>query len=62
MFAAVVGENNRLAELNDITDKYREIMRAVRGEMDALVTVAQVRSKPPYKQQRPLPTTVVPAY
>jgi len=40
-FLAVVGENNRLSELNEITNKYKEIMRAVRGEMDALVTVAQ---------------------
>merc|ERR1712166_496168 len=37
---ALMAENNRLAELTNIADKYEELLRAARGQIFANVTVA----------------------
>ena len=37
-----MAENNRLSELENIADKYDEMLRAARGQIFAEVTVAEV--------------------
>merc|ERR1719331_2027016 len=39
---ALMAENNRLSELENIADKYNEMLRAARGQIFAEVTVAEV--------------------
>lgn len=44
--AEVLAENNRLGELDKISDTFDDIMAAVRGEVKATITTAEVRPKP----------------
>lgn len=48
--AEVLAENNRLGELDKISDTFDDIMAAVRGEVKATITTAEVRP-----QTAPLP-------
>ena len=41
--AEVLAENNRLGELDKISDTFDDIMAAVRGEVKATITTAEVR-------------------
>lgn len=43
----VLAENNRLGELDKISDTFDDIMAAVRGEVKATITTAEVRFPPP---------------
>ena len=40
--AALLAENGRLSELENVADKYDEMLRAARGQIFAEVTVAEV--------------------
>jgi len=42
---ALMAENNRLSELENVADKYDELLRAARGQIFAEVTVAEDLSK-----------------
>merc|ERR1711907_131037 len=42
---ALLAENNRLSELENVADKYDEMLRAARGQIFAEVTVAEELSK-----------------
>jgi len=42
MFAAVLAENGRLNEFENISAKFEELQRAAKGELHAEVTVADV--------------------
>ncbi len=44
MLAEVLAENNRLNELNRISNVFDDIMAAVRGEVKATITTAEVSS------------------
>ena len=41
--AEVLAENNRLDQLDKISDTFDDIMAAVRGEVKATITTAEVR-------------------
>lgn len=45
-FLATLAENNRLGLLKGICDKFRELISASRGEVEIVITSAQVRYLP----------------